>query len=108
MKPYTETTMKQANKEPESVPERGREMSSKDRETQLKDDAANAPLPHEADQNVESQHEHGARGVGRQAHEDVERGLVDTDRRGGEDYQRDTQRDEHANVNSGKARKREP
>lgn len=100
--------MKQASKEPESAPERGREMSSKDRETQIHDDAANAPLPHEADQNVESQHEHDARDVGRQAHEDIERGLVDTDRRGGEDYQRGTQRDDHANVNSGEGRMRKP
>lgn len=100
--------MKQANKEPESVPERVREMSSKDRETQLKADAANAPLPHEADQNVESQYEDGARGVGKQAHEDLERGLVDTDRRGGQDYQRDTQRDDRTSVNSGKGRAREP
>jgi hypothetical protein len=92
--------MKQSNKEPESAPERGREMSSKNRETQSRDDAANAPLPHEADQNVESQHEHDPREVGKQAHEDLERGLVDTDRRGGDDYQRNTQHDEHANVNS--------
>ncbi|SAK64261.1 hypothetical protein AWB76_03493 [Caballeronia temeraria] len=92
--------MKQSNAAPESVPERGREMASKDREKQSRDDASNAPLPHEADQNVESQHEHGARDVGKQAHEDIERGLVDTDRRGGDDYQRDTQRDSHANANS--------
>lgn len=100
--------MKQANTAPESVPERGREMESKDRGTQRKDDAANAPLPHETDQHVESQHEDEARDVGKQAHEDIERGVVDTDRWGGEDYQRDTQRDEHANVNSGAKRSREP
>ncbi|BAN23306.1 hypothetical protein [Caballeronia insecticola] len=64
--------MKQAKKEPASAPEHGRD-------TTQHDDAANAPLPHEADQNVESQHEHAARDVGKQAHEDVERGLVDTD-----------------------------
>jgi hypothetical protein len=93
--------MKQSNKEPESAPEQGREMSSKHRPTQSHDDASNAPLPHEADQNVESQHEHDAREVGKQAHEDIERGLVDTDRRGGDDYQRQSQHDEHANVNSG-------
>ncbi len=46
--------------------------------------------------------DHEPRDVGKQAHEDVERGVVDTDRRGGDDYQRDTQRDEHANINSGK------
>ncbi|SAL79788.1 hypothetical protein AWB71_05973 [Caballeronia peredens] len=64
--------MKQAKKEPDTAPERGRD-------TQRRDDAAGAPLPHEADQNVESQHEHEARDVGKQAHEDIERGLVDTD-----------------------------
>nr|WP_245933187.1 hypothetical protein [Caballeronia novacaledonica] len=83
-------------------------MASKDRKTQARDDASNVPLPHEADQNVESQHEHAPRDVGMQAHEDIERGLVDTDRRGGDDYQRDTQRDEHVNANSdeGQSRKR--
>ncbi|WP_250529035.1 hypothetical protein [Caballeronia sp. ATUFL_F1_KS4A] len=99
--------MKQANAGPESVPERGREMASKDREKQARDDASNAPLPHEADQNVESQREHGARDIGKQAHEDLEHGLVDTDRRGGGDYQRDTQRDEHANANSGEGQSKE-
>ncbi|SAK95303.1 hypothetical protein AWB77_05513 [Caballeronia fortuita] len=73
---------------------------------QKHDDAADAPLPHEADQNVESQHEHAARDVGKQAHEDIERGLVDTDRRGGGDYQRETQRDEHVNENSGEGSSR--
>ncbi|MDR5779565.1 hypothetical protein QCE63_09000 [Caballeronia sp. LZ065] len=100
--------MKQSNKEPASAPERGREVSSSERETQARDDAANAPLPHEADQNVESQHEHDPREVGKQAHEDLERGLVDTDRRGGDDYQRDTQQDEHANVNRGDRPPRKP
>jgi hypothetical protein len=52
------------------------------------------------DQRPESQHEEGTREVGEQAHRDVERGLVDTDRRGGDEYQKRTQRDEHANVNS--------
>ncbi|WP_250513258.1 hypothetical protein [Caballeronia sp. INDeC2] len=79
-------------------------MASKDGETQGHDDASNAPLPHERDQNVESQHEDDAREVGEQAHEDIERGLVDTDRRGGGDYQRETQRDEHVNENSDEAR----
>ncbi|WP_332309104.1 hypothetical protein [Candidatus Burkholderia verschuerenii] len=59
-------------------------------------------MPHEADQSVESQNDREPRDVGKQAHEDIERGVVDTDRRGGDDYQRD----EHANVNSGKAQKR--
>jgi hypothetical protein len=59
-----------------------------------------APLPHEADQTPESQHEHAPRGVGKQAHRDLERGLQDTDRRGGDDYQERTQNDTHANRNS--------
>jgi hypothetical protein len=62
--------------------------------------AASAPLPHETDQNPESQHEHHPRGIGKQAHRDLERGLEDTDRRGGDDYQERTQNDAHANRNS--------
>ncbi|HEY3597438.1 MAG TPA: hypothetical protein VGL08_08005 [Paraburkholderia sp.] len=60
------------------------------------------PLPHETDQSVESQHEDDPRGVGKQAHRDLERGLEDTDRRGGDDYQERTQNDAHANRNSQK------
>jgi hypothetical protein len=61
---------------------------------------AAAPLPHEADQNPESQHEDEPRHVGKQAHRDLERGLKDTDRRGGDEYQQDTQNDTHTDVNS--------
>jgi hypothetical protein len=61
---------------------------------------AAAPLPHESDQSPESQHEEGARHVGKQAHRDLERGLQDTDRRGGDEYQQQTQNDAHADVNS--------
>jgi hypothetical protein len=64
------------------------------------DDNNDAPLPHESDQSVESQNDHEPRDVGKQAHEDIERGIVDTDRRGGGEYQEKTQRDEHANINS--------
>jgi hypothetical protein len=64
------------------------------------DDDIDAPLPHEADQNVQSQDDHEPREVGKQAHEDIERGLVDTDRRGGGDYQDQTQRNEHVDKNS--------
>jgi hypothetical protein len=59
-----------------------------------------APLPHETDQNVESQHEDEPRGVGKQAHRDLQRGLKDTDRRGGDEYQQKTQNDAHSNENS--------
>jgi hypothetical protein len=98
--------MKQATTAPESAPERGREMQSQNPERRAQDDASNAPLPHETDQSVESQNDREPREVGKQAHEDIERGVVDTDRRGGDDYQRDTQRDGHANVNSGQTQKR--
>ncbi|MFM0011058.1 hypothetical protein [Paraburkholderia sediminicola] len=65
---------------------------------------ASAPLPHETDQNPESQHEDAPRRVGKQAHRDVERGLKHTDRRGGEEYQQKTQNDAHTDINSdGKA-----
>jgi hypothetical protein len=63
-----------------------------------RDHKDDTPLPHEADQDAESQHEHGTRRVGRQAHEDLARGLTDTDRRGGDAYQKQTQND--ANVNT--------
>ncbi|QQC64766.1 hypothetical protein [Paraburkholderia ginsengisoli] len=62
-------------------------------------DAA-APLPHESDQDPESQHEDAPRHVGKQAHRDLERGLKDTDRRGGDEYQQKTQNDAHTDVNS--------
>lgn len=62
---------------------------------------AAAPLPHETDQDPESQHEDEPRHVGKQAHRDVERGLKDTDRRGGDEYQQSTQNDAHTDVNSG-------
>ncbi|MFM0644424.1 hypothetical protein PQR14_08830 [Paraburkholderia bryophila] len=61
---------------------------------------ASAPLPHETDQQPESQHEGGPRHVGKQAHRDLERGLKDTDRRGGDEYQQKTQNDAHTDINS--------
>ena len=63
---------------------------------------AGAPLPHETDQHPESQHEDNPRHVGKQAHEDIEQGLQDTDRRGGDEYQQRTQNDSHTDVNSGR------
>lgn len=59
-----------------------------------------APLPHETDQTAGSQHEDDPRGVGKQAHRDLTRGLKDTDRWGGDEYQQDTQNDAHSNANS--------
>lgn len=61
---------------------------------------AAAPLPHETDQHPESQHEDDPRSIGKQAHQDVEHGLEDTDRRGGGEYQQRTQNDSHTDVNS--------
>lgn len=63
-------------------------------------------LPHEIDQGPQSQEEAEPRYVGKRAYEDVRGGLVDTDRRGGEDYQRRTQNDAIANVRSAKRRGR--
>jgi hypothetical protein len=63
---------------------------------------ASLPLPHETDQLAESQHEEGTRAVGRQAHQDLSRGLTDTDRRGGDEYQQRTQNDANANTQSPK------
>jgi hypothetical protein len=65
-----------------------------------------APLPHEADQSPDSQQEHGTRRVGRQAHQDVSRGLTDTDRRGGDEYQQRTQNE--ANENTGTPKQKGP
>ncbi len=59
-------------------------------------------LPHKTDPAADSDPEHAPRRVGKQAHLDVERGLEDTDRRGGEEYQRRTQRDAQVNSNSRK------
>ncbi|MDR5854629.1 hypothetical protein P9239_10850 [Caballeronia sp. LZ062] len=67
--------MKQAKDEPRSAPQ-----APQGGET---DERAKPPLPHETDQSVQSQDEEAPRDVGRQAHEDLERGLVDTDRQRG-------------------------
>ncbi|KQR87296.1 hypothetical protein ASG35_24680 [Burkholderia sp. Leaf177] len=57
-------------------------------------------LPHEADESPASQDDGEPRKVGEQAHEDLERGLEDTDRRGGADYQERTQADGNTNTSS--------
>jgi hypothetical protein len=80
--------------------EKGRELESRHPAQQKRDDGADIPLPHESDQSVGSQEEDGTRKVGEQAHEDLERGLQDTDRRGGNEYQERTQSNEHVNRNS--------
>ncbi|QGZ64930.1 hypothetical protein [Paraburkholderia acidisoli] len=45
---------------------------------------------HEGSEPVGRNESHDTRSVGRQAQRDLERGLQDTDRRGGDDYQRRT------------------
>lgn len=72
--------------------------ASKEKSGSWKDESA--PLPHETDQQSGSQHEDAPRNIGKQAHRDLERGLKDTDRRGGDDYQQHTQNDGHANENA--------
>jgi len=44
------------------------------------DDESAPRLPHEHDESADSQHIEESRAVIQQAHDDVERGLVDTDR----------------------------
>ena len=78
----------------------GRELESKHPAQQKRDDGAVAPLPHETDQSPASQQEDEPRAVGEQAHEDLERGLQDTDRRGGAEYQERTQTGAHAGQGS--------
>jgi len=70
------------------------------------DHEGDAPLPHETDQSAESQHEDGTRAVGRKAHQDLSRGLTDTDRRGGDAYQQRTQNDANTNSSKHKGRRK--
>jgi hypothetical protein len=83
-----------------SPTEKGRELESRHPSQQKRDADADMSLPHENDQSVGSQDEDGVREVGEQAHEDIERGLQDTDRRGGSEYQERTQTNELVNKNS--------
>jgi hypothetical protein len=80
--------------------EKGRELESKRPAQQKRDDGDDLPLPHENDQSVGSQDEDGTRKVGEQAHKDLERGLQDTDRRAGGEYQERTQSNDDVNKNS--------
>jgi hypothetical protein len=64
-------------------------------------DHANVRHPrHEGGEPVARRDPTAPRSVGEQAHHDLEQGLEDTDRRGGDDYQRRTQNDNHANRNA--------
>ena len=80
-----------ANATRQGLAQDGRELESKHPVQQKRDDGADVPLPHETDQSPASQQEEGPRKVGVQAHEELERGLQDTDRRGGAEYQERTQ-----------------
>ena len=71
---------------PKSRPAKTDTQGAKDAgggKTQVEQGGESAPrLPHERDQSSDSQQsaDGGAPQVGRQAHEDIERGLVDTDK----------------------------
>jgi hypothetical protein len=93
------TEQKPANAVPSNPPSRRTAAIRADGDHE---DDAPLPLPHETDQLAESQHEDGTRAVGRQAHQDLSRGLTDTDRRGGDAYQQRTQNDANANTQSSK------
>ncbi len=56
-----------------------------------------AAMPHERDETPQSQ-QAGQRI--KQAYKDIEAGRMDTDRRGGSEYQKKTQNDSQANINS--------
>src|SRR5471032_997346 len=85
----------------------GRELESKHPAQQKHDDGAAVPLPHKTDQSPASQQEDEPREVGEQAHEDLERGLQDTDRRGGAEYQERTQERTQTGSPTDQGRKRE-
>lgn len=55
---------------------------------------------HEGDEPIAQRGADAPRSVGKQGHRDLERGVEDTDLRGGGDYQQRTQNDGHANRNS--------
>ena len=64
------------------------------------DDAPVKHPRHEGGEPVAAKHPHEPRSVGVQGHEDLERGLEDTDRWGGDAYQERTQNDANANSNA--------
>ncbi len=64
------------------------------------DDAPVKHPRHEGGEPVAAKHPHEPRSVGVQGHEDLQRGLEDTDRRGGDAYQERTQNDAQVNRNT--------
>jgi hypothetical protein len=72
-------------------------------QTQQVDHEDDAPVKHprhEGGEPVAAKHPHEPRSVGVQGHEDLERGLEDTDRWGGDAYQERTQNDAQVNRNT--------
>lgn len=64
------------------------------------DDAPVKHPRHEGGEPVATKHPHEPRSVGVQGYEDLERGLEDTDRRGGDAWQERTQNDAQVNRNT--------
>jgi hypothetical protein len=62
---------------------------------------------HEGDEPIAQRDEQEPRSVGKQGHRDLQRGLEDTDIRGGGEYQQRTQDDDQANSNSQPDKKRQ-
>jgi hypothetical protein len=76
-------------------------MSDRQRQQPAPPDKSTSKHPrHEGDEPIAQRDEQEPRSVGKQGHRDLERGLEDTDLRGGGDYQERTQNDQHANRNS--------
>jgi len=78
-------------------------MGPDKRQSHKRTDKTDEPLlPHEQDQDPQAQQEGEPREVGKQGYQDVQGGLEDTDRWGGDDYQERTQNDAITNTNSAK------
>jgi hypothetical protein len=60
---------------------------------------------HESSEPVTRRHPHEPRSVGRQGHRDLENGMEDTDRWGGDAYQERTKNDAQVNRNSREGRR---
>jgi hypothetical protein len=70
------------------------------------DDGQNVKQPqHESSEPLARRHPHEPRSVGRQGHRDLESGMEDTDRWGGDAYQERTKNDAHVNRNSRQGRR---
>ncbi|WP_321882962.1 hypothetical protein [Paraburkholderia bannensis] len=72
------------------------------------DDAPVKHPRHEGGEPVATKPSHEPRSVGVQGHQDLERGLEDTDRRGGDAYQERTQNDAQVNRNTKENTRQKP